>query len=255
MKSAPLYMRVKDALLQEIPAGRFQPGSKLPTEDELMRMHQVSRATVRKALDLLQHEGLIERYARRGTFVASKPATTAWTASSLDDVLRLGAETVPAWFEWKRARSAVVADRLDLPSNHDLYRLRSIRSHQGVPIYFLEAYVASGIGRRLLRDDLKQRMLFDVIEQKLGIPIPKGIEEVSAEIADRRMAQRLQVAPGAPLLVLEVIYFGVDGRPVEYAKAWYRGDKFRRRHALSRDWITKRSSSTAVGARLDVSLV
>jgi len=255
MKPSPLYMRVRDSLLREISAGRSRTEQKLPTESELMRAHDVSRATVRKALDLLRHEGLIERFPRRGTFVASRPESTVWTASSLDDVLQLGAETVPEWFEWKPAQSPAAAGRLGVPSTHELYRLRSIRCRAGAPIYFLEAFVASEIGRQLTRDDLKVRMLLDVIEQKLGIPIPRGVEEISAEVADRRMAQRLQVAPGAPLLVLEVVYFGVDGQPIEFAKAWYRADRFRRRHQLARDWVPKRATSTEPPGGLEAELL
>lgn len=240
MKSVPLYLRVRDALLRDMPAGKFPHGARLPTETELMHTHKVSRATVRKALDLLRHDGLIERFARRGTFVSAKPAATSWTANSLEDILQLGAETQPEWFEWKAAHSPRVASRLGLASNHELYRLRSVRSHAGGPVYFLEAYVSGPLGQRLSRSDLKSKMLFDVIEQKLGIPMPKAVEEISAEVADGQVARRLAVARGTPLLVLEITYFGVDARPVEYAKAWYRADKFRRRHLLSRNWVARR---------------
>jgi GntR family transcriptional regulator len=243
VKSAPLYLRVKDALLRAMPAGKLPHGARLPTEAELMRTHNVSRATVRKALDLLRHEGLIERFARRGTFVSPKPAATSWTANSLEDVLQLGAETQPEWFEWKALQSPAAASQLGVAATHELFRLRSIRSHAGEPVYFLEAYVASHLGRRLSRRDLSSKMLFDAIEQKLGIPMPKAQEEICADVADKKMARRLGVAPGAPLLVLEVTYFGVDGRPVEYAKAWYRADKFRRRHSLSRDWVAKKEGT------------
>ena len=178
-----------------------------------------------------------------------------WTASSLDDVLQLGAETVPVWFEWKSTQSTEVANRLGIASNNELFRLRSVRAHAGTPVYFLEAFVASNIGRRLSRDDLKSRMLFDAIEHQLGMPIPRGMEEISADVADKRMAQRLGIAVGAPLLVLEVTYFGVDGRPVEYAKAWYRADKFRRRHQLARDWMPKRPMSFETRTALEAALV
>lgn len=223
-----------------MPAGKLPHGTRLPTEVELMRTHNVSRATVRKALDLLRHEGLIERFARRGTFVSPRPAATSWTANSLEDVLQLGSETQPEWFEWKPIRSPAIARQLGISANDELFRLRSIRSHAHEPVYFLEAYVASHLGRRLSRSDLSSRMLFDVIEQKLGIPMPKAEEQISADVADRKMARRLGVAPGAPLLVLEVTYFGVDARPVECTRAWYRADKFRRRHLLSRDWVARR---------------
>lgn len=234
MRSAPLYVRVKDALLQEISAGRLRPGDQVPTEDELMRSHDVSRVTVRQALGLLREQGLIERYPRRGTFVTEPRPHSAWVASSMEDVVLIGEETVPEQLDWRTVRAPEAAARLRLSPREPLYRLRSVRCHRGTPVYFVEAYVPLDIGRQLRREDLMPRILMEVIEQKLGIRIANGIEEISAAVADRALATRLRIPPGAPLLVLDLLYFTVVGRPIEYAEAWFRADQLRRRNVLTR---------------------
>lgn len=199
-----------------------------------MRTHDVSRVTVRQALNLLREQGLIERYPRRGTFVTEPHPHSAWVASSMEDVLLIGEETVPEQLDWRAVRAREAAARLRLAPHDPLYRLRSVRTHRGTPVYCVEAYVPFEIGCQLRRDDLMPRILMEVIEQKLGIRIANGIEEISAAVADRMLATRLRIPLGAPLLVLDLLYFTVGGRPVEYAQAWFRADQFRRRNALTR---------------------
>jgi GntR family transcriptional regulator len=73
-----------------------------------------------------------------------------------------------------------------------------------------------------------------MIEDKLGLPVMRGEEEISVAAVGPALARRLHVLPGSPVLVLEITYFGVDGRPLEYTRLWYRADRFRRRNQLAR---------------------
>lgn len=230
----PLYIRIQDALIEQLKSGALKPGDRMPTEDVLMREHAVSRITVRKALELLQHQGLIERYAGKGTFVRKRSPGSGWVASSINDVLQLGAETVPKGLDWRLVNDAPAARQLGLPVHENLFRLRAVRAHEGVPVYVVEGYVPESIGRRLHRDDFKGSMLISLLEEKLRIPVSRGQEEISAGIADRRLARLLKVKPGTPVLILDLVYFAVGDQPVEYARAWYRADMFRRRNVLSR---------------------
>ncbi|GJM78424.1 GntR family transcriptional regulator [Paenibacillus sp. HMSSN-139] len=71
----PKYETVKQALLQQIQAGKLQPGDKLPHEEDLMKQFKVSGITIRKALTELADEGVITRIKRKGSFVnGAQPA-------------------------------------------------------------------------------------------------------------------------------------------------------------------------------------
>jgi GntR family transcriptional regulator len=234
MRALPLYLQVKEAILERIASGELRPGDRLPTEDELIREHGVSRVTIRQALELLQHDGLVERFARKGTFVTSRPPGAAWMASSIDDVLQFGAETSPAGLEWKAVRDPSAALRLGVSSDEKIYRLRANRVRNKIPIYFIEAFVPTCVGDRLDRVDLSSAMLISVLEEKLRIPIVSGLEEITAGVADRPLAKRLDVPENFPVLILELTYSAANGKPVEYARTWYRADMFRRRNVLSR---------------------
>lgn len=234
MRDQPLYLYVKEQILELIRAQKFEPGTRLPTDDELMASYGVSRITVRRALEILQREGLIVRYPRRGTFIAPKINETVWVASSMADVLHISTETVPVWMEWKAIQSKSAAKQLRIEPQQTIYRLRSLRERVGTPLYFMEAYVPGNIGEKLARSDIEHNVLLHLIEDKLDMRIAGGSEQITASIANQTMATRLKVNVGAPLLHLEITYFDFFNRPVEYVRSWYRADKFQRRNLLVR---------------------
>lgn len=77
-----LYEEIKENLIREIQSGKFLPGSKLPTESQLMKQYKVSRITVSKAMSELKEEGYIIRYPSKGSFVSDNPPLAKNTAVS-----------------------------------------------------------------------------------------------------------------------------------------------------------------------------
>jgi GntR family frlABCD operon transcriptional regulator len=68
----PLYMQIRQMLKNDIQAGKYKPDEQIPTEAELCENYNVSRITIRKAIEELVNEGTLTRIPRRGTFVTSK---------------------------------------------------------------------------------------------------------------------------------------------------------------------------------------
>ena len=75
-------------------SGRFQPGDRLPSENELSSSHHVSRHTVRKALSILEQEGFIEAEHGRGTFVSRKPGRGKPLSPALGGTYRKGSGNI-----------------------------------------------------------------------------------------------------------------------------------------------------------------
>ena len=69
--SQPLYKQLEEKIIQDIENGIYRKGQKIPTEKELSQMYDVSRMTVRKALEEITKQGILERHAGKGTYVAS----------------------------------------------------------------------------------------------------------------------------------------------------------------------------------------
>lgn len=233
MKHTALYLQIADAFLRDIAEGRLRVGDKLPTEDQLMRQYAVSRITVRQALDVLRQQGLLERFPRRGSFVTAPSATSTWTISSIRDVIDAGSEVEKKVIDWGPFRVPTKPRWLPWPPGERLYRLRSVRSQDRLPLYYIEVCVPAKLGKQLLLEDLERATVTELLNHKLGISIAGGEEEIFATVADRALAGRLGVRPGWPLLVLDMVFHAADGKPLEAARAWYRADKFRRKNRLS----------------------
>lgn len=100
MSTKPLYEQLADKLTRYIRDGRLKPGDRLPTEAELGEMFGVSRITVRQGLAILTRNGLIERFASRGTFVLERKNTGSWELGSINDLVQLGKDTTTKIASW-----------------------------------------------------------------------------------------------------------------------------------------------------------
>jgi GntR family transcriptional regulator len=234
MVNRPLYQRVADTLLREMAHGRLRVGDRLPTETELMAAHRVSRMTIRQALELLRQRGLVERFAGRGSFVSRPRDASVWTLQTVEDVARAGAETDVRVLSWRVVRVPPVVEKKLPGLGRSAYRLRGVRMAGRLPLYYEEIYVPVDVGRRLSPDDLRRTTVLELIETKVGIPLMRGVEEISAAVADRALARHLEVPAAAPVLILDLVYFDPSDRAVVYVKAVYRADRFTRRNELRR---------------------
>jgi len=234
MVNRPLYQRVAQSLLREIAQGRLRAGDRLPTETELMSAHGVSRVTIRQALEVLRQQGLVERFAGRGSFVSRPRDASVWTLQTVEDVARAGAETDVRVLSWRLVRVPPVLEGKLPGLGRSAYRLRGVRRTNHVPLYYEEIYVPVDVGRLLSLDDLRRTTVLELVQAKLGIPLARGVEEMSAAVADRTLARFLAVPAAAPVLILDLVYFDVRDRAVLYVKAVYRADRFTRRNELRR---------------------
>lgn len=234
MRHEPLYKRLADSILKEIAEGRLRPGDRLPTEEALGQRHGVSRITVREAMNLLRQQHLVERYAGRGSFITNARGPLTWTIASIDDVVAPIADTEPRIIDWKPVTPPPAVRAVLRTARESVYRLRVVRSRKGTPLYFAEVYVPGPIARGLRRADLSRRPVIGLIEEKDGLRVTRVSETISAAAADAETASRLGILPSNPILVLEFSFYGADGRPVEYAKAWCRPDQVRLENQFTR---------------------
>ncbi|OBI75800.1 GntR family transcriptional regulator [Mycobacterium asiaticum] len=226
--------RVADVLRQQIHAGAYPDG--LPNESELATEFSASRNTVREALGVLKHEGLIDRGPRIGTHVAQRKY-----AHGLDTLLGLK-ETFNGQGEVRnQVRAAMlvaappsVAHRLRLgPGEHAVF-IERLRYLGDLPLSLDLTYLAPDIGTQILGHPLEDNDLFALIEQVSGQPLGSAALALEAIPADAHSAVALQVPNGAPLLMLERLTSLDDGRPVDLEYIRMRGDRITMRGNLIR---------------------
>lgn len=229
----PRYLQIAEAIRREIRG----EGERIPSEHQLCALFNVSRPTIRQALDILVQEGLLYRHAGRGTFATPGPGgeRKLRMIGSLDDMIALGEET---WFKLV-ARDVVplpanIARALRLPPGSQAYRVIGVRHADTGPFQHVTAWVPPAIGQALSDEDLSKTSLIGAIERHLGVPI-KVLEQVAdAALAPRGVAELLQVRPRTPLLLFERTYFAASGEPVEHAITYQMGRRYPYRVVLSR---------------------
>lgn len=218
-RDIPLHHRVFLVLQDGIAERRYDPGEALPSEEDLARLFGVSRATIRAALEALDALGLIERRQGAGTFVRELSEPEPWTVPimGLAARSRMIVRTTKAHvveFGFTPAPRHVRSHFQAQP--HDLFqRVVRIRYMKDQPIMQVTTFIPESIGRQFGPQDLEGASLYAIL-QRFGITFASGEQVVTAAAADPVVAERLNVAIGAPLLKVVRFHHDTAGRPIQH---------------------------------------
>jgi len=226
----------KHQQLRELLIGMVVPGQPIPSERELMTSYGVSRATVRKAIDGLVADGLLQRTQGLGTFaVRPRLETNLHLASFSQDMRRRGLSPATRILSiGQELPPAEVAQWLGLAEDEPAWRLVRIRLADGVPIAHEDGWYPSGLLPELDRRPLADASLYQILGQDYGLWIDHAEQTVWAEAAEPALATQLAAAPHTPLLVFRRLS-SASGRPVEFVISRYRGDRYQVHMELSRE--------------------
>jgi GntR family transcriptional regulator len=230
-KAHRVYLLLRDQILR----GGQAPGTLLPGELRLAAEHGVSRVTVRRALDRLESEGLIDRRAGAGTRVAGAEGgapLAADFASLMPQVVQMGQTTAARLlsFGYVAAPPAICAA---LGSAERMQRAVRIRLADGAPFSHLTTHVPESLAQSFTEADLAATPLFRLLERS-GVQVGHAQQTISATLAPPDVAEALDLAPGAALIALTRVVFDAQGRGVEHLSALYRPDRFRLEMTLNR---------------------
>jgi GntR family transcriptional regulator len=224
-KAKQVYLVLRDRIL----SGALGFGAKLPPENELAVIHEVSRVTVRRALGELARERLIERRRSAGTRVIYRPVQAPMTAdisgvlASLADMGRRTAVKLLS-FDYVRADGAV-AKALGVSSDQMLQRSVRVRSVDGEPFSYLTTHVPESVSLTFTPQELASRPLLDLLE-RAGVTVEHARQRISASLAAPDVAAALDVRTGTPLIELTRVVYDQSGRGVEHLHALYRPDRY-----------------------------
>ena len=229
--------RVYLHLHEEIMRGVYAAGAVLPGEQKLAVTLDVSRVTVRRALDALEGDGLISRRAGSGTTVCApkvQPALAADFNTLMPQLVEMGQNTTARLLSFSyRAAPGSVATAMGLDAQARVQVAVRLRLVEGEPFSHLTTWVPEDIAHNYTEAELATTPLFRLLERS-GVKVASAHQTVSATLASPDVADALGVSVGAPLLSLDRVVKDEDGRGVEYLSALYRPDMFRLEMALSR---------------------
>lgn len=228
--------RVYLHLREEIARGRYAEGTLLPGEQRLAAELDVSRVTIRRALDVLVDEEVVERRAGAGTRVCAvqdKPAVAADFSTLMPQVARMGQDTSVRLMSFSYgAPPAFVARAMGLVSEVRVQTAVRLRLVEGQAFSHLTTHVPEAFAQNYSESELATTPLYELLERS-GVKVETAHQSVTATLAAPDVADLLGVSVGAPLLALERTLRDAEGRGVEHLSALYRPDMFRLEMSLS----------------------
>ena len=224
----PLYQQLAELLKEEIHAGRYKQGQKLPTELELCKLYHVSRNTVRGALQQLENENLLLRQQGKGTFVSKKKYNHHIVpARSFTDMCReIGC----------KPDAKVIKSVIKDPSEADvvfldlraakIIAIERIRYTDGVPVELEISHFPESFSF-LLDEDLNHCSMLELLREKYGIWFTKSRISLEVTFASYEMSHYLSVQKDYPLLLINSELSDQNGMPSCRCVQYVVGDKFK----------------------------
>ncbi len=226
----PLYHQIYLVLREKIRSGEFPANSVMPGEQELAKLFDVSRITVKRALNELAAHDLVSRHRGRGTVVtasATLPQVHGSFDNLIDSLKTLGLETQVQVLELSDMPAPpAVAALLDLEPGAEVQRGVRLRKLTGEPFSYLIQYMPGDIAARISRADMETVPMLVLLERAGATPY-EAEQWITAVAADPPIAAALEMAPGAPLLRVERVMRDKAGRAVQLIYAHYRPDRFK----------------------------
>ncbi|KYO66940.1 GntR family transcriptional regulator [Thermovenabulum gondwanense] len=227
-KPLPLYYQLKNELLEDIKKGVYRENEKIPSENELQKLYNVSLITVRKALSDLVQEGILYRIQGKGTFVA-KPKIQRFLSlqSFTEEMKQKGIELETKILKFlKEYADNEIGEALNLDSDKNVWVIERLRIGNGEPIAIQKSYLPCYLFKNFNLEYFKNsNSLYEIIKTKYDI-VPYRAEEIyySKNINDKNIAEQLSVGLKTAAFLVKRITFNQEGIPFEFTVSLLRGD-------------------------------
>lgn len=227
----PAYLQLRDALASRIARGDWSADAALPSENQLKAETGLSVGTVRKAMQMLVDEGLLERRQGSGTFLRRR----AFDAT-LFRFFAVGTDsaTIPQSRLVTRAVMQAPPRVTSILGTNDCIRIERLRSNADGVLLAEEIWLPRTLfsGIETLPETEFGPLLYPVYHDRFGVFIASAVDEVSFAPAPAPIAARLGLADGTPSAVIERTALAADGTAVEWRIAHGPSDRFRYRSRL-----------------------
>lgn len=223
----PRYVQLRQRLEAGIESGVLPPNSSLPPEREIAEITELSRVTVRKAIQELVSEGLIEQRQGSGSFIRERVNRMEQSLSHLtsftEDMAQRGMDTTSRWLErGVFLPTAKETSILDLPDGAEVARIYRLREAGGRPM----ALERAALPLDILPNPLEvTTSLYEVLERLGNRPV-RAVQKISAINLEAHEAELLDVPEGAAGLSIERTSYLANGRVAELTRSLYRGDAY-----------------------------
>ena len=222
-----LYYQLRENLAKKIASHEWKPGEKIPSEAELCKTYNVSRITVRKAIEDLVRSGQLIKHQGKGTFVTNVSMehklskfysfSEELTLSGMTERAQiLSFDIVPAGEE--------VSEKLSMQKHEQIFMIKRLRTADEMPYTVEISYIPYALCPGLTEKNITENGLYNSM-RSLNIFPERIIEKIRAAVVSKSDAGLMKIKPNAPAIKLErLTYYGV--LTIEYCVSIVRGDFF-----------------------------
>ena len=233
----PYYYQLADILREIIRDSAAGDETEfLPSENELVQTYQVSRATVRQALNLLEREGLVHRAKGKGTYISKhrvRYPLTKMVSTTIEMERRGWRPGVEVLSFLEMDTHSPITEALNLTADEKVYELCRLRLGNEQPVGLQWTYLPIKICPGLINLDLATS-LTQVMEEHHGILFWSAHEVLRARLPTKFEAEYLQISKNLPVIYMERITFTPEGQPVEFLQSVWRSDMYEFEFSLTR---------------------
>lgn len=229
MSPIPLYVQIKEDILEQIKSGQLSPDSVVPSEWELAQKYGVSRMTSRAALRELTQEGYLYRVQGKGTFVAKPKIEQRLTRLTgfTEDMRKRGMRPGGRVLRLELVPTPMLAAKaLQIAPGQSVVLLERLRMAEGEPMALETCYLHFDRAQELLEEDFEDRSLYNLLTERYDVMSTRAEQQIEAALCSQRERQALGLSAGAPVLRNKRVTFDQKGRPFEYVESVYRGDRY-----------------------------
>lgn len=229
----PAYLRLRDDLAARIAAGEWRADEALPSDNRLARDGGLSVGTVRKAVQMLVDEGLLERRQGSGTYLR-KPAFNA-TLFRFFQMRDAGSgQSIPSSRLLSRSRVKAPDSVAKVLGTDDVIWIERLRDFADKPFLSEDIYIPANLfaGFEMIPDNEVGPLLYPVYLDRFDVFVASADDEVSFGTADEITAARLEIKPGEAVAVIERTAYSIKGIPIEWRIARGPANRFRYRSRI-----------------------
>ncbi|MBV8253152.1 MAG: GntR family transcriptional regulator [Chitinophaga sp.] len=223
----PLHLQAENLLRDMIKDPQYVGGKFLPNEVELAKKLAISRSTLRHALNKLVYEGLLIRKKGVGTKVAEVAISSKsknWLSFTQEMTARgITIKNFELHISWVLPNEAI-ANFFDIDPDRKILKLERLRGKAEGPFVYFISYFHPRIG--LTGEEDFTRPLYEIMEKDYMTVATLSKEEISAKLADKFLAAKLDLQQGDAVLIRKRFVYDQGERPIEYNLGYYRADSF-----------------------------
>lgn len=226
----PKHKQIKEDIVEDILGGVYEPGDMIPRQSDYAKKYNVSRLTVRKAIDDLVVKGILRTEKGKGTFVqeiATKAYSYRRVAGFSSNVVSKTAKVhskVVAIEEIQADKS--LASYLQIEENGKVVMIGRLRYLNQVCVAFQKSFLPKErvMGIDFEKENLNEYSLYDILQRKAGLVLSYVDERFRAIRADRELSAYFKVEEGDPILYVRRVTYDSHDRPIEYCKDYESSD-------------------------------